>query len=130
MNLTIHRGTHEIGGSCVEIESNGSRIVVDIGVPLVKPGGERFDFKEYGDLSGEGLVKARILPDVAGLLSGMPTEARLTASSSPTPISTTTAFTNMSKRISPVSSAKGRGGFWISTTYSSAATAISVNIPF
>lgn len=66
MNLTIHRGTHEIGGSCVEIKSRGSRIVVDIGMPLVKPGGERFDFKEYGDLSGEGLVKKKILPDMAG----------------------------------------------------------------
>ena len=34
MKLTIHRGTHEIGGSCVEIESKGKRIVVDLGLPL------------------------------------------------------------------------------------------------
>jgi len=27
MNITIHRGTHEIGGSCVEIENRDSRIV-------------------------------------------------------------------------------------------------------
>lgn len=30
----IHRGCHEIGGNCVEIESDGKRIVLDIGLPL------------------------------------------------------------------------------------------------
>jgi len=30
----IHRGTKEIGGTCVEVESQGKRIVLDIGLPL------------------------------------------------------------------------------------------------
>lgn len=34
MQLTIHRGTHEIGGSCVELESDGKRIILDMGLPL------------------------------------------------------------------------------------------------
>ena len=34
MRVCIHRGTHEIGGSCVEIESQGRRIVLDVGLPL------------------------------------------------------------------------------------------------
>lgn len=34
MQICIHRGTHEIGGTCVELESQGKRIVLDIGVPL------------------------------------------------------------------------------------------------
>ena len=34
MKVCIHRGTQEIGGSCVEIESQGQRIVLDIGLPL------------------------------------------------------------------------------------------------
>ncbi len=34
MRVCIHRGTKEIGGTCVEIESRGTRIVVDIGLPL------------------------------------------------------------------------------------------------
>ena len=35
MIITIHRGSHEIGGACVELESrNGSRIVLDLGQPL------------------------------------------------------------------------------------------------
>ena len=38
MKLTIHRGTHEIGGSCVEVTAGSTRIVVDVGLPLEKPG--------------------------------------------------------------------------------------------
>ena len=34
MNVRIHRGAHEIGGSCVEVEYCGSRIVLDVGKPL------------------------------------------------------------------------------------------------
>jgi len=34
MRVCIHRGTKEIGGTCVEIESRGERIVVDVGLPL------------------------------------------------------------------------------------------------
>ena len=48
MKIIIHRGTHEIGGSCVEIQSKKSRILIDIGMPLVKKDGDRFNFKEYG----------------------------------------------------------------------------------
>ena len=34
MNVRIHRGANEIGGSCVEVEYQGSRIVLDVGKPL------------------------------------------------------------------------------------------------
>ncbi len=34
MRVCIHRGSSEIGGSCIEIESQGKRIVLDIGLPL------------------------------------------------------------------------------------------------
>lgn len=34
MNLCIHRGAKQIGGSCVEIEAKGQRIVLDLGLPL------------------------------------------------------------------------------------------------
>lgn len=34
MNLCIHRGAKEIGGSCVEIESDGLRLLLDLGLPL------------------------------------------------------------------------------------------------
>lgn len=34
MRVRIHRGTKEIGGTCVELESQGKRIVLDVGLPL------------------------------------------------------------------------------------------------
>lgn len=34
MRVCIHRGTKEIGGTCIELESQGKRIVLDIGLPL------------------------------------------------------------------------------------------------
>jgi ribonuclease J len=34
MRLTIHRGSHQIGGTCIEIASGSSRIVLDAGLPL------------------------------------------------------------------------------------------------
>ena len=34
MKVCIHRGAREIGGTCVEIESQGKRLVLDVGLPL------------------------------------------------------------------------------------------------
>lgn len=34
MNITIHRGTSQIGGSCVELTSGDTRIILDAGLPL------------------------------------------------------------------------------------------------
>lgn len=34
MNLTIHRGANEIGGSCVELSTGSTRILLDLGMPL------------------------------------------------------------------------------------------------
>ncbi|MFH1529509.1 MAG: MBL fold metallo-hydrolase [Pseudomonadota bacterium] len=34
MRVRIHRGTSEIGGNCVELESNGQRVILDLGRPL------------------------------------------------------------------------------------------------
>jgi ribonuclease J len=34
VRLRIHRGTREIGGTCIELESRGSRILLDLGLPL------------------------------------------------------------------------------------------------
>ncbi len=36
MKICIHRGAKEIGGSCIEIESQGKRIVLDIGLRLMQ----------------------------------------------------------------------------------------------
>lgn len=34
MRVRIHRGAHEIGGNCIELEAEGKRIVLDLGRPL------------------------------------------------------------------------------------------------
>jgi len=67
MKIIIHRGTHEIGGSCVEIQSKKSRILIDIGMPLVKRDGDRFNFREFENTPGPELVKEKVLPDIGGV---------------------------------------------------------------
>ena len=63
MHIIIHRGTHTIGGSCIEIASDGHRIILDLGLPLMGRDGAEI---------GEQSVKNRsrengILPNVEGL---------------------------------------------------------------
>ena len=50
MRLRIHRGTKEIGGTCIEVEAQGKRIALDVGLPLDAPDEEQ----------------ERLLPEVAG----------------------------------------------------------------
>ena len=67
MNLKIHRGTHEIGGTCVELGTENTRIIIDLGMPLVDPSGKQFDFREYEELDVSELRSQGILPDIDGL---------------------------------------------------------------
>lgn len=53
MKVRIHRGTAEIGGNCIEVESQGKSILLDLGMPLM------------GKMS-----PAEALPPVPGLLDG------------------------------------------------------------
>ena len=34
MKICIHRGSHQIGGSCVKLEAHGRRLLLDLGLPL------------------------------------------------------------------------------------------------
>ena len=34
MRICIHRGAEEIGGNCVELEQDGARVLLDLGLPL------------------------------------------------------------------------------------------------
>ena len=67
MLIKIHRGANEIGGSCIEIEHENSRIIVDIGMPLYDRDGQKFDMDKYKSHIGPELVKQGILPDVPGI---------------------------------------------------------------
>jgi ribonuclease J len=66
MQVRIHRGAHEIGGSCVEVESNGSRIVLDVGKPLWAEWNEHVPLPLVAGLA-EGSD-----PSLAGLLISHP----------------------------------------------------------
>lgn len=66
MHFIIHRGTQEIGGSCVEIWTENTRIVLDIGMPLVEKDGTEFDFNKYKNNTVGELIRKEILPDVKG----------------------------------------------------------------
>jgi ribonuclease J len=49
MQACIHRGTKEIGGSCVEVISSGKRLIIDLGLPL---DAQKNDKKYLPDISG------------------------------------------------------------------------------
>jgi len=34
VRITIHRGAHQIGGNCVEVATDSTRIILDVGLPL------------------------------------------------------------------------------------------------
>jgi ribonuclease J len=67
MQITIHRGTHEIGGNCVEIATDNSRIILDVGMPLFKSEGVPYDTGLLKRKSKQELLEAGILPKVPGL---------------------------------------------------------------
>jgi len=69
MTFKIHRGTREIGGSCVEVWTENTRILLDFGMPLVEKDGREFDFGKYKSFSTNELIQKGILPDVKGLYS-------------------------------------------------------------
>lgn len=63
MRIIIHRGTHTIGGSCIEIASGVHRMILDLGLPLMGRDGAEIDVQSVKRRSREN----GILPDVEGL---------------------------------------------------------------
>src|SRR6516225_5306000 len=79
MRICIHRGTKEIGGTCVEIESHGKRLVLDVGLPLDAPADETFPLHpilgfEASDPSLLGVVISHPHQDHYGLAHRLPDE--------------------------------------------------------
>ena len=67
MILTIHRGSKQIGGSCVELRSDsGARILLDVGMPLAQPDGSDWP---RGTMTrpSEDLRREGVLPNIDGL---------------------------------------------------------------
>ena len=77
MKVCIHRGAHEIGGSCVEVESDGRRIVLDVGRPLSAARDEHVPLPAVpglasGDPSLLGVVISHAHQDPWGLVDQVP----------------------------------------------------------
>jgi ribonuclease J len=75
MRVRIHRGAHEIGGSCVEIEHLGKRIVLDVGRPLDSSLDTDLPLPAVpglasGDPALLGVVVSHSHPDHYGLVAG------------------------------------------------------------
>lgn len=67
MKFKIHRGTKEIGGSCVEVWTENTKILLDFGMPLVEKNGKEFDFGKYKTSKSSELVEKGVLPNIEGL---------------------------------------------------------------
>lgn len=62
MKLTIHRGSKEIGGTCIKLQLATSRILIDFGLPLVDENKKRFDSKKIKNYTKEDLIQQGVLP--------------------------------------------------------------------
>jgi len=67
MKFKIHRGTKEIGGSCVHIWTEKTKILLDYGIPLVEKDGSEFNIDKYKTLTIKELIEKSILPNIKGI---------------------------------------------------------------
>ncbi len=67
MRYCVHRVRLEIDVSCVEFFTKTTRIVVDLGMPLVDKQGGNFDGQSLKNKTVEKLIDDKILPDIDGL---------------------------------------------------------------
>lgn len=65
MQITIYRGTHEIGGTLVELKSGKSKILIDAGYPLFL--NSQPIENEVSSYAPERLLELGVLPDIKGL---------------------------------------------------------------
>jgi ribonuclease J len=70
MELTVHRGTREIGGSCVEVRSGTTRLILDVGLPLVDANRNPFDSVKALRSPRDELIATGTIPPVPGLFAG------------------------------------------------------------
>lgn len=66
MQITILRGTREIGGTCIEGAYSGTRLILDLGMPLMNRDGGDLDLQTIQNPT----VANGILPNIQGLYAG------------------------------------------------------------
>lgn len=70
MQVTIFRGSREVGGSCIEVQSGTTRIILDVGMPLFDENRDAFDGFALGRMTTAELEANGIAANVPGLFSG------------------------------------------------------------
>lgn len=76
VRLTVHRSTQEIGGNCIEIATDGGRIILDVGRPLDVPNDAVGLLPKTLDLAGraDGILISHPHQDHYGLLAETPAD--------------------------------------------------------
>ncbi len=69
MIVTIHRGAREVGGSCIEVRSGDTRLILDVGLPLVDGNRDPFDSFKALRKTREELIADGTIPAVPGLFT-------------------------------------------------------------
>ncbi|MBW2149177.1 MAG: MBL fold metallo-hydrolase [Deltaproteobacteria bacterium] len=68
MKIKIHKGSHEIGGTCIELEQDGTSVLLDIGQPL-KKGSKPADL---GRINPSAVIISHPHQDHCGLIEKLP----------------------------------------------------------
>lgn len=71
MRINIHRGTQEIGGTCIELRTDSTRILLDAGSPL-KPESATLDVV---DIKADAVIISHPHQDHYGLIDNLPPES-------------------------------------------------------
>jgi ribonuclease J len=69
LRLTVHRGSREIGGNCVEIATESSRLFIDAGMPLEEVSGRPLSPTKP---DGDELRRRGVIKDIPGLFGPGP----------------------------------------------------------
>jgi len=71
ISVTVHRGSNEIGGNCVEMASATSRLIVDVGMPLSEMTDDSTSRRRKPDR--DDLIRRGVIQPIPGLFSLGPT---------------------------------------------------------
>jgi ribonuclease J len=118
MRVRIHRGAHEIGGSCVEVESSGKRLVLDVGRPLTAERGEYVPLPDVAGLAEPdpslvGVIISHSHQDHWGLAEQITTGVPVFMGEATSRILAEAAFWTTGLKVEPTAFLRHRGSFEI-----------------